>query len=638
MFGPIGKEVYERTYQRGNETWADTVTRVVDGNLALVDEKHIIPGERERLIELMTDMKIIPAGRHLWASGAETSLGLYNCHRAGWGPSLSSHFTFTFDQLMLGGGVGANYSTTYLQKLPRLTSEDIKLTIVCDPSHPDAEQVNGDLDAYPVPTYTVPDTREGWVEALRILIEAHTEPYIGHLVIDVSGVREKGQPIKGFGGTASGPAPLVTMLRNVNDVMNSYTGYLTPLAAMEIDHEIAACVIAGNVRRSARMSIVHWNDPSIFQFINCKNDPSRHWSTNISVEVDSKFWDAVDDGDYHAVRVLSRIVEGMVTNGEPGIYNSALASEGEVGDVRATNPCGEIALEEWEQCCLGHVNLAAFPRGGWVEMAEAFSLMTRYLYRATFANSSDPKQTMVKQANRRIGVGFFGYQEWLATENIKWSDSASSKYVRACLSAMRRIVQEEAHHYALMMGEAAPIKCTTIAPTGTIAKLPGVTEGIHPIYAKYFKRRVRYADNDPALRSLADLGYEIEDCVYSANTKVVSYYLRDTLLDKAPADLVEEVTDLTPGQMFAVQAMIQEVYADNAVSFTANVSPNISPDALFATLRRYGRALKGTTVFPDLSRPQSPLERLTEDQYHTHHSDGASQSFDDCVNGACPVR
>lgn len=650
-WGPLGEEVYRRTYQRPEDAnWEATVQRVVDGNLALAPHA-VAPGERERLIELMTSFKLIPAGRHLWASGAKSGLGLFNCHRAGWGPKLSSHFVFTFDQLMLGGGVGANYSTPYLEHLPPVTNA-VQLGCSIAAGHPDYAECEPFLhdtdDFFGLQTYlSVEDSREGWVEALAAVIELHTNGVPVALQVDVSKVRPRGSAIKGFGGTASGPGPLLLMLAQVNNILNAAktdrsswnSGTLTPMQAMEIDHAIASCVVAGNVRRSARMSILHWNDPCIFDFIDCKADGESHWSTNISVEVDGHFFHALADGDERAVAVLHAVAYGMLRNGEPGVYNSELASVGEFGDVRSTNPCGEIALEEWEQCCLGHVNLAAFS-DDYEGAKEAFELMARFLVRATTAPSSSPRQEAIKAANRRIGVGFFGFQEWAVSKLMKWSDTAHDEDVHQYLRSMADWVDIAAATHADELGIPRPIKTRTIAPTGTIATLPGVTAGIHPIFSRYFLRRVRYSSDDPRLEALAAEGHPIEDDVRTANTKVVSYYVEDALVDHCGPELVEQVDELTLDQMFAVQAMVQHYWADNAVSFTANVDPQRwSVEELMDALERWLPKLKGTTIFPEKSIVQAPFERISAAEYHlalAPHEIG--QAIDDCAGGACPVR
>lgn len=104
-WGPTGEIVYNRTYSRvkpdgSSETWPETVERVVDGNLALVDARYQQPGEREELIRLITEFKMLPAGRHLWASGVKNAQHLFNCWVSGWTEKPSDHFEFTFMRLM----------------------------------------------------------------------------------------------------------------------------------------------------------------------------------------------------------------------------------------------------------------------------------------------------------------------------------------------------------------------------------------------------------------------------------------------------------------------------------------------------------------------------------------------------------
>lgn len=648
-WGPNGREVFERTYARTKangtkESWEDTVARVVDGNLALVPVRYHLPSERERLYHLIYNFHAIPAGRHLWTSGVPGRQFNRNCHRAGWGPNLSDHFTFLFSELMKGGGVGANYSSEYLRTLPPIKAE-VRLVLTCQRSHPDWAEVapfvnDGDLavlDTHAI-RITVEDSREGWVHGLGALIDAFTMEGSQTVVLDLSEVRERGRPISGFGGTASGPGPLAESLASVHAVLSGVRGSLTPLDAMAIDHALARCVVAGNVRRSARMSILHWADPFIFDFIRCKTETSEHWSTNLSVEVDDAFFLALEANDPHATAVFDAVTEGMLHNGEPGFFNSSLASQGERGDVRSTNPCGEIALEEWESCNLGHVNLAAFDPADLDGLQEAFTLMARFLVRATFADLTDPRQADVEARNRRIGVGIFGFQEWVVAQGLRYSQSWRSSSVRWALSLFRQTVEDEAESYAKELGIPVPIKSTTVAPTGTVAKLPGVSEGIHPIYARHFERRIRYSADDPKVADLAAEGHQVEDCLYSPNTKVVVFHVRDSILDRYPAALVEDVSEIPVADLLAVQAMVQRHYANNAVSFTANVPSDLPLEELRVAIRQWLPSLKGTTVMPDASRPQAPYTRIDEATYQAATAKSVGEAYDECASGACPIK
>ncbi len=666
---PLGQLVYDRTYSRkihaeeceqidctcSKETWPDTVKRVVDGNIAFVGEQHIEPGERDELYKLLLNRQLIPAGRHLWVTGVPGRSFTQNCHVAGFETGFAEHCGFVFSELMKGGGVGANYSSRYLSALTPLSSVAVRFT--CSPEHADFDSLlpllghNELFDPQEEIYYRVEDSREGWVKCLEMLLEYSTKGGNVTLMFDVSDVRCKGTPIRGFGGTASGPLPLITMLADVAKLINSNDGAplsITPEVAMTIDHLIAGAVIAGNVRRSARMSIMHWNDPYIEWFLNCKFDHNNHWSTNISVEIDNEFFQELLDEKSWASFVYESVVDGMLRDGEPGFYNSSLASEGETTHIGATNPCGEMPLESWESCNLGHINLAW---GTDEEHSRSFRLMARFLIRATFCDIQDPKQQAVVDRNRRIGVGFFGLQEWLGQRGISYSNFDRHGILADSLTSWYSIVREEADRYADELGINRPIKCTTLAPTGTIAKLAGTAESMQCIYAKYYLRRVRYADNDPEVAKLVARGIHVEADIQTPNTVVASFPCEDPILTRVLPEFVEEQHEIPIETLLAFQAHVQRYYVDNAISLTVNV-PQMSDadddyfevkETLSKTLRKYLPHIKGTTVFPEASRPQSPIERITEDEYnamvHVQVNAGTSdQLLDDCQGGSCPIR
>lgn len=811
-FGPTGRVVYDRTYSRtlpdgSKETWPETVRRVARGNLALVygdeeswDEK--VHAEYDALVALMEVFAIIPAGRHLWASGVKGRQYLFNCHVSGWGMSLSDHFEFTFLRLMEGGGVGANYSSRFLAPFgaPR---RELVVHIVCDPAHPDyAEMEAAGVLSHSFShewegAFPVEDSREGWAAALVDLIDTYmTDDVVKHAdrVYDVSRVRAKGQPLRTFGGTASGPQPFAKMMTDTGDVMNEahVLGRLYPTAAMEIDHAIAECVVSGGVRRSARMAICHWADLDIINFIKCKQDTGKHWTTNISVEIDQEFLDELEAGNPHVVKLHKMVVEQMLTNGEPGYWNSTLSNVGEVNEIIATNPCfspdtvvetergplriadmtepmmvytkgpsgriemrkasasfvtkrnadtvtvtlsngdsltvtpdhlvmlrsgeyveagtlrrgdeleticrsrpratgwkntpkvvsvqvgpvtdvydivvdethnliangvvahncGEIALPEWGACVLGHVNLDAFTgEDNGEALGLAHRLMARFLIRATYGDMNDPKQKHVMDTERRIGVGHLGVQSFLAKQGMRYSEAPHHPEFPHLLDTLKQIVRTEARHYAFELRIPEPVKVTTVAPTGSIAKLPGVSEGIHPIYARHFLRRVRFNVTDPAqretvLQAWSD-GFHVEEDIYdsSGNTMVVTYPTKDKLVAEVeelgldPA-IVESADELTVREMLSFQEMYQTHYADNAISMTVNVEPGkVTVEQLAHELSLFLPGLKGTTVMVDGTRPQAPYSRITQAEYEQYEAVRVEDGTDeDCQTGACPVR
>lgn len=667
-WGPTGQLVYERTYSRtkpdgSKETWPETVERVVDGNLALVDERFELEGEREDLIRLMTDFKILPGGRHLWASGVKNAQHLFNCWVAGWTDKPSDHFEFTFMRLMEGGGVGANYSNRFLGDYP-VVQQDLWVHIVCDPEHPDYQQMLDEGLLSPVydpdwaGAFVVEDSREGWAAALTDLIDTHYRDEVSHFerVYDVSRVRAAGAKLKTFGGRASGPAPLARMLIDVCEILSELAIdglHLDGISAMEIDHAIASCVVAGGVRRSARMSMMDWDDDQIFDFIHCKQQTGKHWTTNISVEVDEEFWQGIQDGWPHAQEILKQISTGMVRNGEPGFWDSSLSNVGEPNEVICTNPCGEITLEAWEPCNLGHVNLAAFVlENGHTDimgLIKAHQLMTRFLIRATFSPVADPKSREVLDRNRRIGVGHFGVASYLAMTGRRYSLTPKDRTFRMDLQSWAAAVDDAAIDFCHQLRIPVPVKKRTIAPTGTIAKMPGVSEGIHPIFSKYFDRRIRFnlnSDQETLHRMMLE-GYEIEKDLYAPNTAVVVIPTKDSLVQAVEdifgpghESIVEAASDLTLHQMLAFQVMYQELWADNAVSFTANVDPEAyNWEEVAEQLTYYGGRLKGATIFPEASIPQAPYTRITKEEYEAATASAVADGVDeDCANGSCPIR
>ena len=686
LWGPVGETVHLRSYAMvkpsgEHEKWLETVERVVDGNLALVDTRFVEPNEREELVERIFEFDMLPGGRHLSMSGKPGRQFLFNCHVAGWHPrDIARHFIFAFDQLMQGGGVGANYSDRFLANYPRVRSAP-QLHIVCDPAHADYEDIKPYLSTeYSHQwggSFRVPDSREGWCEALQMVIEAFWSPDEEVVVLDMSLIRKRGERIRTFGGTSSGPMYLAMMLRNIHELLGKRVGgRMTWNDAMTMDHYIAECVVSGNVRRSARMSMKWWNDPGVFDFITSKKKDGAHWTTNISVVIDEDFFRAVKAKEAHATKVLRMVVEGMFTNGEPGFYNFSLAMTDEINEVFCTNPCGEIPLPEWGNCNLGHVNLDAYcdPITGKFDFSrceESFRLMARFLTRATFGDVPSPLQKRVNEQERRIGVGFTGFHGWLAKMGVRWSESHHNSYVRKTLRDFYKVVRKESRRYAFKLRIPEPVKCTTLAPVGTVSKLPGVSESMEAIKFRYFEQRIRFTADPPedAAIQLQEQGVTFETAIFEPNTIIAVIPCKNKLLEEVEAIhgrekaewLVEEAAEIPLDDMLAVQQMVQQEYADNAISFTANRPPDPvqqkfieeNPDwswkglslplpdkeyleDCLRTVKHFLPRLKGTTIMVDGSRVQAPYTPITQSEYEAATFKTVSESSgEECSTGAC---
>jgi ribonucleoside-triphosphate reductase len=271
--------------------------------------------------------------------------------------------------------------------------------------------------------------------------------------------------------------------------------------------------------------------------------------------------------------------------------------------------------------------------------------MTRWLIRATNGDIPQPRQREVVDRNRRIGVGFFGFHGWLALSGIKYSECWKDDYVQVALRRFRETVDEEATRYADELGIPRPVKTTTVAPTGTVATLPGVTSGLQPIFAPWFLRRVRYADTDPELAGEVAKGYHVYKDPDALNTQIAEYWCEDPLVEIVrgrgldPAVLIEGQDEIAFSDYLEVQAMVQEVYANNAISFTINIPETQMPNEqeMVTALGKVLYRLKGTTVFPDKSRKNAPLERLTQAQYDDWSGPKEVNQVEDICKGGCPV-
>lgn len=246
-WGPLGYVTYKRTYariieekNRKEEFW-ETVRRVVEGCYSIQKEHCIklsLPWSdakaqrsAQKMFEKIWNFKFSPPGRGLWMMGTEFiarhgSMALNNCGFASTADidlKYAKAFEFVMDALMLGVGVGFD------------TLGAGKITI--------KKPKEGDFE------YEIPDSREGWVESLRLILEAY---FLGKQTpkFDFSKIREAGEPIRGFGGIASGPQPLKLMLKDTQTLLENRIGQsITSIDIVDIMNLIGRCVVAGNVRR-----------------------------------------------------------------------------------------------------------------------------------------------------------------------------------------------------------------------------------------------------------------------------------------------------------------------------------------------------------------------------------------------------
>jgi len=524
------------------------------------------------------------------------------------------------DMLALGVGVGFNIQRKHVNKLPQV------LDWFEEPTRFD----DGGAD------YIVPDSREGWVKLLGKTLKAaflSDSEEKGTFTYSTQVIRGKGEPIKGFGGTASGPNDLCKGIKQISGILSKRRGkFLRPIDCLDIMCTIAQIIVAGNVRRSALAAI---GDPDDVEFLLAKrwdlgNIPAWRAFSNNSVVCS-------DINDLHEF-----FWDGYEGKGEPyGLVNLKLSREiGRLGEsqykdpgVEGYNPCFEQALNPWETCCLAENFLPNFKSKE--EFLDALELEYRVCKHSLLLPSHQPETEDIVQKNMRMGIGISGIQQ-ATEEQMSWLD-AGYKYLR-----------EFDKQYSLANGFPTSIKLTTVKPSGTLSLLPGVTPGIHPAIAKYLIRRVQIDADHILVNVCKEHGYPVEhrlniDGSVDYSTVVVSFplsYSEGTTLaeDMTAIDQLNEIRKL------------QTIWSDNSVSCTIYYTLEELPE-IKRYLKKYYKNCHKTLSFllkKDNGFKQLPYEEITKDEYEKLaksikpiteiHSISFDEDDSDCATGACPVR
>lgn len=244
-FTTIGFMTFKRTYARrinaedpnsDVESWSQTLNRVISASDTQLNA-GFTESEKKELYYLLYNLKCSVAGRFLWQLGSNTVkrlglLSLQNCAYTDISHPIRP-FTWAFDALMLGSGVGYSVEKEHVDNIPPVKH------LVGSITRLDANDAD----------FIVPDSREGWIGLLGKVLKAYFYSgrgftYSCHLV------RGKGVPIKSFGGVASGPAAFCKGLEQIGDLLGKAAGRkITPNECLDVMCIIGSIVVSGNVRR-----------------------------------------------------------------------------------------------------------------------------------------------------------------------------------------------------------------------------------------------------------------------------------------------------------------------------------------------------------------------------------------------------
>jgi len=622
----FGEVVYLRTYARRKEgrleNWGETVTRVTEGTFSIL-KSHQLTNQlawdskvwrkvSEDFATSMFNLEWSPPGRGLWAMGTDHvknhgSTALNNCGFVDT-TDLTVAATWAMDALMRGCGVGFN------------TSFSGQLVNPCG-----------------VIKFLVPDTREGWVESVRLLLDAFQGGLLP--VFDYSEIRPVGARIHGFGGISSGYEPLEKLHFRILGYCTRYLGttdlswipfisrelieksirydrhtYTSTRFVADVFNAIGACVVSGNVRRSSQIAL---GSPSDESFLNLKNlniYPDRasvYWNSNNSVVLKR-----IEDFSTYIPDIARRIREGG--NGEPGLLNllniqkygrlsetKKLTREDEPDTAIGINPCGEIPLESFELCNV----VETFPtrcvdaQGRFNEdiFNKACRHATLYATIVSLLPTNSKLTNDVVSRNHRIGVSVSG------TSRL-YEDQGYSRMIDI-LRRGHKTVRTVNQSVSNLCNVPTGLRVTTVKPSGTISKLAGVPEGLHfPLMGRYILRRMRASKTQALSQHLIAQGVPYEEDVYADNT-----YVFEFPIDQGPSRSINQVS---VWEQIKVAELHQKFWSENSCSATFMYTPK-EAQQLEEIISTSIPNLKSMCFAPqsDIKYQQAPVTAISQNEY-----------------------
>lgn len=550
----------------------------------------------------------VHGGAFTLASGIYTS----NC----WYISANEwqNYVIAQDLLMLGGGVGMSVEHQFVSKLPKVKKD----VAIINKNTRDAD-------------FIIPDSREGWCELTHRILDSY---FVTGKSFSFSTIclRGSGEKILGFGGTASGPLPLVDFAKNLSGILIARGGKsIRPIDAADILTSIASLVVSGNVRRSALLIMGDCWDK---EYLKAKRwdlgqIPSHRSNANYSVVCD-------DTEDLHP------LFWKTYEQGEPfGLVNRTnMQKYGRMGELKSDtaigfNPCVESCLESDEPC-----NLVELPLTN-IESKEEFELsartMFRYAKRVTLEKYHHKRSDEVIKRNRRVGVGITGCL-------------ASPLFTAETLDYVYEAIQDEDRKYSKELNIPISKRTTLVKPSGTISKVLDCMgyEGIHASYSRYMIQRVRFAANDALIPKLRAAGHYMEPQnnfgTVDPGTMVVDFY------QAAPDGFPVADEDWDTWKQLDVLKFAQKHWADQAVSVTVYYKRDDLPKikSWLADNLKYLKSIS-FLCHSEHGFLQAPKEAITKDQYEKFSRKIKPIQFEDieegdmidgleCSSGACPIR
>lgn len=639
--------------------------------------------------ELMVSKRFCPGGRVL--AGAGTQHGnVLNCfvqdgspQEAGsneWVTKLATKLALV---TKVGGGNGLCLDPITPKRTYPNTAGQLYLTI--SPTHADYEKVKSGtymdlvhgkyvtkgyryasfIEQSEVP-HTLPNISVGdsvdniWGSGSEMIMKLLKGQDV---LLDLSNLRPEGTPVNGSGGNSSGPSSFAVEVFDNFAYWASLGGaaYAGPVATLRYIFAPTLRVIRqGGTRRGAGMATMSITHPDINDFITSK-DLAREQTEgdistfNISVLVTDEF---MKQNIGKTSGTLWSIADHAWQTGEPGlIYIDRINQHNPMrkayGDIKSTNPCGEIPLYAGEPCDLGAINLAAYvktPNQGMKGFdLESFradvKTCIRFLDNVLEVNKfalEDNRQMSLKL--RRLGLGVMGLADALIQMGYRYDDQRGRDAVAVMIGELRDNATMASEQLAKERGAFPAIKDSsvkterrnvavlTVAPTGTTSMLMGVSSGVEPVFAPFVFRKIgdSYAslihplfqellERHPAHPEYSKNGkWDLEKVVQEVQNNHGSVQGLDFIPDDVKAVLVC-AHDISPEAHVRMQGVVQSTFDGgnnmiaNSISKTINLPNEASVDDVYhAYSLAFETGCKGITVYRDGSRQFQVLSTKAE--------------------------
>ncbi|MGB9815249.1 MAG: adenosylcobalamin-dependent ribonucleoside-diphosphate reductase [Thermoplasmata archaeon] len=444
-------------------------------------------------------------------------------------------------------------------------------------------------------------------------------------------------------------------LRPQGDMVGSTKGVASgPVSFMQIFDVSTDVIKQGGKRRGANMGILRVDHPDIVQFINAKGFEGKFKNFNLSVAITDSFMEALENdeniklinprtrepvGEMPARQIWNLITSQAWKTGDPGvIFIDEINRHNPtplLGEIEATNPCGEQPLLPYESCNLGSINLSRFVENGsinWEKLRKVVRIAVRFLDDVIDANKySLPQIEYMTKQTRKIGLGVMGFAEMLIKLGIPYASNEALEIGEKVMEFIEKVSHEESSNIANAKGvflawensiwfekgiRMRNATTTTIAPTGSISIIAGTSSGIEPLFALVYVRQI--LENTEMLEVNQLFEEELKRRGLYSDSLMRDVARRGTIQDmNLPPDLKRLF--LTAHDMdFRWHVLMQAVFqrhTDNAVSKTINMRNDATMEEVEkAYMLAYKLRCKGITIYRDRSKREQVLYKGAEEK------------------------